>query len=1402
MKNLLSKIRIIAFMTVVMIILSSRLVVHANENFTSDYTQTEYTEEDGFDSGEANCICQSASGYIWIGTDSGLYRYDGSEFGKFSMGDESDSSVYSIKSIISTDAGEVYVGTENYGLFEYSEGKFIRVTDTYDMGITTVNQMYQDEDGKIWLATSAGIYYISDDGIYAIEDEEVQNSYITAIGGYKSYIYAIADNETIINIKEERVISKIDKSEYTEEDLNSLYVDENGNRYIGTSGHSIIKLITNKNYSIISSGSISGINMIKEYEDKIWILADDGVAYINDEEACVNVTGLGFNDAMSDIICDYEGNYWFTSYRYGLTMLGKSKFCNATLKYGMDSSIVNCVTEYAGQLYVGTDEGLVIIDGDGNKVTDSELVTMLSGKSIRDLYIDSNNMLWVCTYRIYGVVRVNTRGEYKYFNKAESSLTSNSVNCIIELRDGSMAIGTENGISILKDGQVTVSYGRNSGMTNTDIVSLYQDDDGILYAGSNGSGMYSIDLNSNLKVISEADGLASNVVSAIIGGSNGIWIGTDNGLFYQEGAVRQISVVDSTNSISDLITDDDGNLWIFGSKGIQKYYESDLLSSVEPDVVSYTKSDGYISDITEKSTNYISEDGLVYVCCDEGLSILDENNVYVNEVAPKVRISSITVDDTEYSFSDLDGTITVPKDTNRIVIKFSVLSYVNRGDISVNYYLEGFEDEERVLTGSDYLEAEYTNLEGGNYTFVLYAVNSDGVESEQAMTFEVIKEYKFSETSIFAVMIAVIIIITAIIIVILVRYLFKLLTKKNQQVEELSKKNEEAEKSNQAKNDYVNYLSHEIRAPLNSILAVSELLLRNIDMRTEDEKNQISTVYGSSYEILGIVDGISRLSNLQDGTLEIIEKEYTVTDAIDDLSQQFKSMINRDLVDLKVSIEDDIPNGLIGDCEKVKELVTDIYQRAAKTTKEGYISINIDWRKALRAEEDEYDSIYLDFVISDTGIGVKEDRLDSFFDLDDSYDKSDIGNFDISIGLAIARQLIELMDGDAKVSGTYGAGTTIKFSVKQKVFDYSYVNYNAKRRKEIAFRNSTSRIWLPDVRILLADDSEVGLKVEKSLFETYELICDTSASGFEAIDKAMINQYDMIFVDTVMPVMDGSDTVKEIRSMDGEEYKKLPIIALSENNIDTDREDIIAQGFDEVLVKPLEVENVENIFRIFIPEEKIKEKTNDITKYISESRFRDDVKLLEDFIVVEDALKIIGGNFDTFNRFIASFRDNYEEETDKLEIYIEEDVRKYRSILHEIKSNSGNIGAYSIERKAANLESAINIGNMQYAVENTHELVIMLKNMFKNITLYLDKINHTDGQKKEYRDGPDRQLLKDIRKSLKEADVPSIKSSISLIDRYLYSEGDTEFLNALCMTIDAMDYEGASDIIDQYLNSV
>jgi CheY-like chemotaxis protein len=473
------------------------------------------------------------------------------------------------------------------------------------------------------------------------------------------------------------------------------------------------------------------------------------------------------------------------------------------------------------------------------------------------------------------------------------------------------------------------------------------------------------------------------------------------------------------------------------------------------------------------------------------------------------------------------------------------------------------------------------------------------------------------------------------------------------------------------------------------------------------------------------------------------------------------------------------------------------------------------YREKLYEEENEslaeltgaYDGdlgdIFLDFKISDTGLGVKEERIDNFFDIDDSYERSDIGMFKVSLGLAIARELVRMLGGDVSVESIYGAGTTVRFSVRQSVFDYSYVNYNERKRREMARRDSNSHLCLPDVKILIVDDSEIALQVEKALFETYEITCDVATSGFDALDKIMVNHYDMAFVSTVLPVMDGIDTVREIRNLEGEEFKKMPIVALSANLVDTSREEILTSGFNELIVKPIELDQAEAMLRSFISQDKIKEKDNDITELEGENKFIEDAEILSGFVNVEEAIKVMGGSFKIFNTFISNYKEEYQTEVQLLKSYVDEDVRRYKNIIHDIKSSSSNIGAYGVERKAANLESAINIGNQQYVRDNTRDFVAMMNDFFKRIDVYMARISHVElPDKKETRDKINKGKLKELRAFLRQNEITPAKEILADIDRYEYGDIDMEFLAALKDFVSSGDYEASSEMIDQYLNSI
>ena len=252
----------IVLFAVIAFLLLPQTTSRADEYFTSGYSQKSFSDDDGFGSGEANCVCQSTSGYIWVGNDNGLYRYDGSEFTLFSLDSGEDGTKYSINCIYLTTEDKLYVGTDNYGLYLYDNGLFRRVPSTYNLGVSTVNAMYEDTRNRLWLATSSGIIYLSDGDAETIIDDRLSGLSIGNISGYNDTIYAVANNDYIIVIDDAGIITVDSKIKYKVEDINSIFVDEEGNRYYGTASYSILKIMTDGSYEIINRGSLHGINRI------------------------------------------------------------------------------------------------------------------------------------------------------------------------------------------------------------------------------------------------------------------------------------------------------------------------------------------------------------------------------------------------------------------------------------------------------------------------------------------------------------------------------------------------------------------------------------------------------------------------------------------------------------------------------------------------------------------------------------------------------------------------------------------------------------------------------------------------------------------------------------------------------------------------------------------------------------------------------------------------------------------------------------------------------------------------------------------------------------------------------------------------------------------------------------
>jgi len=1389
--------------------------VIAKDTFMSKYIQTVYNQNNGIGSNEVNCIYQSSSGYIWFGTDGGLYRSNGSSFQSINLWDTDRSDVYSINCIEQDSSGRMWIGTDNYGLFYIESGETYHLQDEYYEGVKQINDICETDDGILYVATAQGLYTCDKNEsdvmvLSPYESEEVFNKEFSHIEYFKNNIWGIHGNEIYI-LEESGIRSIVKTSNFMNEDLNSL--DVQGNYlYIGSTGQTILRY-SNVGKYVKLSANIEGINAVmQDSNGYVWVCADNGIGYFASDGSFVKTNDSEIDSYLSDMIQDYEGNYWISSTRMGVLLLSRSKFTDFNMYVGMQETMVNAVHIYGNNKYIGTDDGLIIYDSNNERIN-NELTDMLNGISVRHITNDENGNIWISTYRKYGLVKVSYNGEITSYGRAQN-LPSIVVNYALVLNDGSIAAATESGVAIIgTDGKVSTTFKEEDGISSN-INYLYQSEDNTLYVGTDGSGLYTITLGVEPKIqnYTTEDGLNSNVITTIVKSSQGLWIGTDNGLCFYKDVFRSISNIEYSNSIYDIIPTEDA-IWIIGSLGVLKTTEEELLGSQGISGRYFDSNDGLSKTLNSISNSTLDKNGVLYICCNNGIHTLDTNNISYNSTPPRIKVTAIDIDGVTYEFDDLADGLRIKSDVSRITISFAVFSYSNREDIQVEYSLDGFDEAPIILSGNDMLQAVYTNLDGGVYEFVITASNGDGVLCENEVSFIIEKEKSFFENPIARIGLLVLIVVAISLLIFGLIMLQKKLAKKNIALEQLSKEHEEAVKSSSAKNDYLANMSNEIKTPINAMMVKAEEL-HNLIGDNEEYSGIIKSIYSTGSDIIGKVDDIILLAKIEAGKVDMLKAPYSISTMMYELSEEASEKIGEKTVKFFVEIGENVTDTVIGDSEKVKDILKRILDNSIKFTKEGSITLSVDCYEY--SDKAHNDIVNVAFTISDTGIGIHEDRLDSLFEVyniaDNVKNNPHSGN---GVGLAIAKGYADLMDGEIEVESAYGAGSTFTFTVNQKVTDRFSQGQIISKIEGVVSKEIADKLWLPDVNALLVDDDEVSREVSLKTLSQFEMKIDVASSGVSAIDMALNNDYDVIFMDIAMPIMSGMDAMMEIRELADDKFAVLPIIAMDTNAIEENKEEFLSSGFTDSVLKPMDVKRIAAILKDCLPEDKIKEKANDIEQYIQGSRYGEGLNKLREHLEIEAAIDKIGGSIDVFNKLIISYFNQNSLAVDELKEKFSKDVRGFKTKIHSLRTTSINIGAYDFAHQALKIEAAINIGNREYISNNIDELVGELSGILLAIEEYVDFINGqssvTDeeysqrNQIEKKTDKEDKQVidisvLESIKYSALENDFDAVDKFMTQISIDDYRGDDKEFLAVLIEAVESRKIEVIDELVTTYMD--
>ncbi len=410
-----------------------------------------------------------------------------------------------------------------------------------------------------------------------------------------------------------------------------------------------------------------------------------------------------------------------------------------------------------------------------------------------------------------------------------------------------------------------------------------------------------------------------------------------------------------------------------------------------------------------------------------------------------------------------------------------------------------------------------------------------------------------------------------------------LISKHNAELKEmtvqLERAKEEAERANRAKSDFLARVSHEIRTPVNAMLGMNEMILRESD---EDEIcSYAHDAKNSALSLLSIINELLDSSKIESGMMEIIEDNYHIGSVLNYLYSMVIIRAQEKELSLNFDVDENMPREYCGDSKRIKQVLLNILINAVKYTTQGSILLKVSCSSI------ENNKAVLRYSVTDTGIGIKKENIAKIYDAFQRFDMEKNSNVEgTGLGMNIVQQFLKLMGSELEIKSEYGKGSEFSFEIVQKVADSTPIGYfEEKTPYFVQESGQLEDFTAPDARILVVDDNMVNIKVLKGLLKKNKIQTEEALSGKECLALAERNTYDLIFLDHMMPEMDGIETLHIMKER--KLYENVPVIMLTANAIVGDRERYLAEGFDDFMSKPVIPQTLNEVLLKYLPKEKI-----------------------------------------------------------------------------------------------------------------------------------------------------------------------------------------------------------------------
>lgn len=614
------------------------------------------------------------------------------------------------------------------------------------------------------------------------------------------------------------------------------------------------------------------------------------------------------------------------------------------------------------------------------------------------------------------------------------------------------------------------------------------------------------------------------------------------------------------------------------------------------------------------------------------------------------------------------------------------------------------------------------------------------------------------------------------------------LTAERQAVYELAEAKREAEEANAAKSRFLANMSHEIRTPMHAIIGFSELVLK---MSLDREiRGYVEDIKLASNNLLSIINDILDISKLEAGKMEIVEVEYSMSSLLKDLWVVIYPTAQRKGLKFYTEMGENLYEQMYGDKIHIREVLLNILNNAVKYTKQGKVTFRI------YQEIMDEKNVRLIFEVEDTGVGIKEEDKEGLFVAFAQVDKKvHYGEEGSGLGLAIANDYVQLMGGRLELESEYGKGSLFRVILPQQYKSQELlkdVNIGSSGGAEM----TKNPFKLINQEVLVVDDNRVNLRVAQGILKTYGLEIDCVDNGIDALAMCQLKKYDIIFMDQMMPVMDGVETMKRIRDCDAFYREAGKIIVLTANALVQEKERLLAAGFDAYLGKPMEVDKLEQMLVELVPAECIQWEYEEVSSELPNER-EEDVhrQLLQQHLEgvdIDAGLENCGGQLDTYMEVLEiTLRHGWEQMKQLRILQEQKNYEGYTIKVHALKSTAANVGDMELAKLAKEQEEMGKQGNYE-------QIELEMPHLLEKYAQLLEKIGklfqkREVGEKKEITRQEIEYVKAELLRLSYEFDMDRMEKILDEMGSYKMEPVDEAFFEDVKMLLMNFDIEKIRD---------